>query len=73
MNVQVKFGFHVSTFFASIGAHRRFGNHVDWWVPMRLLVGVAADSVTSAHYTLVYYVWEDVSNKSWASMNEFTH
>ena len=60
-------------FFASIGAHRHSGNHVDWWVPMRLLVGVAKNSATSTHYTLVYSVWEDVSNKSWASMNEFTH
>ena len=60
-------------FFASIGARRHSGNHVDWWVPMRLLVGVAENSVTFAHYTLVYSVWEDVSNKSWASMNGFTH
>ena len=60
-------------FFASIGARRDSRNHVDRWVPMRLLVGVVENSVTSTHYTLVYFVWEYVSNKSWASMNEFTH
>ena len=60
-------------FFASIGAHRHFGNHVDSWVPMRLLAWVAENSVTSANYTLAYSVWEYVSNKIWASMNEFNH
>ena len=39
---------------------------------MRLVVGVSKNFVTSAYYTLVYSVWEYVSNNIWASMNEFT-
>ena len=60
-------------FFASIGARHHYENHVDWWVSMRLLLRVAENSVTSTDYRFAYSIWEDVSNKSWDSMNEFTH